>query len=103
MGKGKKPRVALTAMEKMEKKLKEIDPYFVEGVYASNEDELNKKMGVYAKEMTSVENARDEDPDIKAKKEELRVLGSTYSEPLAAIKMKRKFIYKVLGDRGKLP
>ena len=53
MGKGKKPRVALTAMEKMEKKLKEIDPYFVEGVYASNEDELNKKMGVYAKEMTS--------------------------------------------------
>ena len=99
----KQRRGPLTAIEKMEKKLKEIDPDFLGSVHSSKTEDLEKRMLGYAKDMTGIENARDEDPDIKAKKEELKVLNSTYGDPLNAIKLKRKYIYKILGDRGKLP
>lgn len=103
MGSKKQRRGPLTAIEKMEKKLKEIDPNFLASVYSAKDAELETRMAGYAKDMTGIENARDEDPDIKSKKEELKVMNQTYSEPLNAIKLKRKYIYKILGDRGKLP
>lgn len=92
-----------TPFEKMVAKLKEIDPYFVESVYSSKDDDLFSKFGSLAKSMTEVENARDNDVDLKTKKEELKVLNETYTEPLKAIKLKRKFIYKILEERGKVP
>lgn len=102
-----KPRKANSApktpFEKMVAKLKEVDPYFVESIYASKDEDLNAKFGSLAKQMTEVENARENDEDLKTKKEELKVLNETYTEPLKAIKLKRKFIYKVLEERGKVP
>lgn len=102
-----KPRKAnsgpKTPFEKMVAKLKEIDPYFVESIYSSKEEDLNSKFGSLAKHMTEIENARDNDEDLKAKKEELKILNESYTEPLKAIKLKRKFIYKVLEERGKAP
>lgn len=102
-----KPRKANSApktpFEKMVAKLKEVDPYFVESVYSAKDEDLYSKFGTLAKNMTEIENARDNDEDLKVKKEELKVLNETYTEPLKAIKLKRKFIYKVLEERGKVP
>jgi hypothetical protein len=103
MGRKKGSSAPKTPFEKLVAKLKEVDPYFVESIYSSKDEDLNSKFGSLAKQMTEIENARDNDDDLKAKKEELKVLNETYTEPLKAIKMKRKFIYKVLEERGKVP
>lgn len=92
-----------TPHEKMIAKLKEIDPYFVDSIYSAKDDDLNGKMATIAKQQTEVEAAQSADEDLKKKKEELKTLNETYSVPLNALKLKRKFIYSVLKERGKAP
>lgn len=84
-------------------KVKEIDPYFIEEVYKATDDNLNSRLSTIAKEMTTHENARDNDPDLKKMREQLKSAGETYSKPLNALKLKRKLIYKILEERGKVP
>lgn len=84
-------------------KVKEIDPYFVQEVYSATDDNLDERLSTIAKEMTTNENKRDEDEDIKKLREQLKVANETYSRPLTALKLKRKLIYKILEERGKVP
>lgn len=84
-------------------KVKEIDPYFIEEVYKDTDNKLNDRLSTIAKEMTTQEDARDADPDLKSLREQLKTAGETYSKPLNALKLKRKLIYKILVERGKAP
>lgn len=84
-------------------KVNEIDPHFANEIFAMKEEDLMTKLANMAKEQTTIENARDADEDIKALREQLKVAGETYREPLNALKLKRKLIYKVLEDRGRAP
>jgi DUF438 domain-containing protein len=84
-------------------KVNEIDPYFVQEVYSATEVNLDARLATIAKEMTTSENARDADEDIKTHREQLKVMNETYTKPLTALKLKRKLIYKILEERGKVP
>jgi hypothetical protein len=84
-------------------KVKEIDPTFVDEVYMSTDDKLDARLSQIAKDMTTFENQRDADMDIKSLKEQLKTANETYSLPLNALKLKRKLVYKILEERGKAP
>ena len=84
-------------------KVNELDPIFASEIYASKDEDLMGRMAKIGKEQTTVEDARDEDVDLASLREQLKVAGETYSEPLKALKLKRKLIYKILKDRGKAP
>jgi polysaccharide deacetylase 2 family uncharacterized protein YibQ len=92
-----------TPMQKLMAKLKDIDPYFIDSVLASKDDELTLKLAEIAKNQTQIENAQSEDEDVKKLKEQLKVANESYTIPLNALKLKRKFIYKILEERGKVP
>lgn len=82
-------------------KVKDIDPTFIEEVYVLSEDQLKAKLVGMLKEQTDLETAKDSDTDLKQKQEAARVAGETYSVPFKAIKLKRRMIFQVLGERGK--
>jgi ABC-type Fe3+-hydroxamate transport system substrate-binding protein len=84
-------------------KVKALDPDFVETIYSATDEKLNEKLAGLAKTATTFENARDNDHDLKSLREQLKEAGKTYSEPLTACKLKRKLIYKILEERGKVP
>ena len=99
MGKGKGRKGPPTLFDKV----KAIDPYFCEEVYAMVDDRLNAKLAELAKTVTVNENERDKDEDIKKLRAQLTEANKTYSVPLTACKLKRKLIYKILEERGKVP
>jgi hypothetical protein len=99
MAKKKTPKGPKTLYDKV----KEIDPVFIEEVYKATDLNLNERLSVVAKEMTRWENELSEDMDIKSLQEQLKTARETYTKPLNALKLKRKLVYKILGERGKLP
>lgn len=103
MAKPKRSSGPKTPLEKLMAKLKELDPYFIDSALSSKDEELTSKLAEIAKNQTQIENAQSEDEDIKRMKEELKVANESYTIPLNALKLKRKFIYKILEDRGKAP
>jgi hypothetical protein len=84
-------------------KVKEADPYFVQEVYSMTDEKLDEKLSEMAKQVTQNENARDADDDIKKLREQLKTANQTYSVPINTLKLKRKLIYKILEERGKVP
>jgi hypothetical protein len=84
-------------------KVKDIDPYFAEEAYSATDEKLNEKMAGFSKTLTEIEEARDMDESLKQLREQLKVAGQTYSEPIKGIKLKRKLVYKILKERGKVP
>jgi FtsZ-binding cell division protein ZapB len=93
----KAPRKAKTLWDKVN----EVDPIFASEVHTLKEEELNMKLATYSKQQTEIEDARENDDDLKSKKEQVKVAGETYGEPLKALRLKRKLVYKVLQERGK--
>lgn len=81
-------------------KVNEVDPSFAEEVYALREDQLKEKLVTMARHDTEVEEARKNDTDLQSLREQVKVAGQTYSEPLKANKLKRKLIFEVLSTRG---
>ena len=45
----------------------------------------------------------EKDQDLKSLREQAKQAAKTYTEPLAALKLKRKLVYKILEERGKAP
>jgi hypothetical protein len=84
-------------------KIKEVDPYFCEEMYSATDEKLLERLSQIAKDTTSNEIARDADIDLLRLKEQVKVAGETYSIPLKALKMKRRFVYDILKERGKAP
>lgn len=99
----KQPRKTKTPREKLETKLKEADPYFIEAIYLSDDDTLVAKLADIAKHTTQIENSQAADPDLSEAKEKVKVLNESYTIPLNTLKLKRKFIYALLEERGKAP
>lgn len=82
-------------------KVNDLDPTFASEVYTLKEDQLNGKLAEMAKNQTEIEDAREADVDLKSLKEQAKVANETYSEPLKAMRLKRKLITKILQERGK--
>lgn len=96
MAKKKKPKGPKT----LEEKVKDVDEYFVEETRLSTSDQIKErlvKLDRYEDELLAI---RDEDEDLKIKRDAARIAGETYSIPLKAIKLKRAFSLKVLSEKG---
>jgi hypothetical protein len=82
-------------------KVNDLDPTFASEVYLLKEEQLNGKLAEMAKHQTEIEDAREADIDLASLKEQAKVANESYSEPLKAMRLKRKLITKVLQERGK--
>ena len=93
----KKGKTAKTLFDKV----KELDPTFIEEVYSQSGDALKDRVLALTREEQEIETAKQADSSIPAIKEELKAANETYSIPLKAIKMKRRLIMEILGEKGK--
>ena len=82
-------------------KVKDLDPNFIDEVYTQSPDQLKDRVLQLSKDEEEIELARSNDSEIPVLKEQLKTAGETYGLPLKAIKMKRKLIIEILGERGK--
>lgn len=82
-------------------KVNDVDPTFASEVHLLKDSELNDKLATMAKHQTEIEDAREKDVDLASLREQVKVANETYSEPLKAMRLKRKLIYQILQERGK--
>jgi hypothetical protein len=83
-----------------EGKLKNIDPNFLDEVMGMSSDELKSRIVLIAKHVEEIKTAKEQDDDLKRMKEQVKVAGETYSEPLKAASLKTKFIIELLLAKG---
>lgn len=84
-------------------KIKEIDAEFPEGLISATDDVLNQKLAGLAKEQTAIEEERAADTDLKSLQEQAKHAASGYNERTQAVKLKRRYVYGILKERGKAP
>ena len=84
-------------------KVKEVDETFAQEVYGATDDNLKSRLSTICIQMTLNENEMEKDQDLKSLREQAKQAAKTYTEPLAALKLKRKLVYKILEERGKAP
>jgi hypothetical protein len=84
-------------------KVKEVDETFAQEVYSATDDNLKSRLSTICIQMTLNENEMEKDQDLKSLREQAKQAAKTYTEPLAALKLKRKLVYKILEERGKAP
>lgn len=81
-------------------KLKNIDPNFLDEVASMTTDDLKSRVVLIAKHAEEIKEAREKDDDLKRLKEQVKVAGETYSEPLKAAALKTKYIIELLVSKG---
>ena len=81
-------------------KLHKVDPHFVEEVEALQSEGLNSKLAALAKYQQEVIDAQKNDPDIEKHAELLKNAKETYTTPLKASRLKIKFVYDLLKEKG---
>lgn len=84
-------------------KIKEIDAEFPEGLISATDEVLNTKLAELAKQQTSIEEERAADTDLKSLQEQAKHAASGYNERTQACKLKRRYVYGILKERGKAP
>ena len=99
MAKRKAPKGPKTLFDKV----KEVDEYFVQEVYTLSDDQLRQKLSDISIQTSYEESNRDKDDDLKQKQEVAKEAGKKYSEPINALKLKRKMVFQILSERGKAP
>jgi hypothetical protein len=92
-----KPKKTKTLFDKVN----EVDSTFAEEAYSLTEDQLKDKLVLMAKYDTEIEQAKKDDTDLAALREQLGVANETYSGPLKANRLKRRFVFEILANRGK--
>lgn len=84
-------------------KIKAIDSEFPEGLVSATDEVLNGKLSDLAKQQTQVEEERALDTDLKSLQEQAKHAASGYNERTNACKLKRRYVYGILKERGKAP
>jgi len=84
----------------LEEKVSDFDPYFVEEIRSSTGELIKEKLINLDKHESEINEAKENDEDLKTKREALKFANQTYSEPLSAIKLKRAFALQVLKEKG---
>ena len=84
----------------LEEKVHKLDPDFVSEIRSGTTEQAKSKLFRLDKYETELLDAKDDDQDLKSKREALSVANQTYSIPLKAIKLKRAFALKVLAEKG---
>ena len=84
----------------LQDKVNDLDPYFVEEVYAGNPEQLRKRIIELDRYEQELAKAKEDDMDLLSKREALKVANQTYSVPLSGIKLKRAFLLEILDQKG---
>jgi hypothetical protein len=84
-------------------KVHDFDENFAVAVNTMTDDALKQVLVEMANNDDRIEKARENDDDLKSKKEEAKVAGETYSIPLKQNRLRRKLALDILVGRGKLP
>ena len=82
----------------LDEKMFALDPYFVEEVGSMDFTRMTVKIADLARNREVIEEAKKEDIDLQALRDQLKVMNETYSEPLKAIKMKIQYLVKKMSD-----
>lgn len=83
-------------------KVNKVDPEFASSVHTMTDDELKNKLMHLNKYESEMEDAKQNDQELREAKERVKVAMESYREPLKASKLKRKFILQILSERGKV-
>jgi len=97
MAKGKKERQPQTLRGKLHK----VDPFFVEEVESMDAEKLDTRLANLAKYQQEVMDAQSNDIDIQRHTEMLKNARETYTTPMKASRLKMKFVYELLKEKGK--
>ena len=83
-------------------KVKDKDATFASQVYSMTDEALKAKIISCEEQVETVEEAKENDADMKETKEKLNTMNESYSEPLKTLKLKKRLIMQILKERGKL-
>lgn len=85
----------------LEEKVNDVDEYFAEEIRSATPEFIKEKLFKMDEYEVQLSKAKEEDEDLKMKRDALKVANQTYSVPLKAIKLKREFALQVLKEKGK--
>lgn len=83
-----------------EQKVRDLDKHFVEEVLVMSPEALGDKLISLTKYGIELTEEKENDDDLKMKREALAEAGKIYSEGLRAIKLKQKYIFNLLSNQG---
>jgi len=86
--------------DKLEKKLKEKDPLFLDEIAGLSRDQLNNRLLGLAKGRQDILQAREEDQDLAQAKDTVKELSAPYSESLKSTDLKMRYIAQVIKEKG---
>ena len=87
-----------SSKDSFETKVRDLDPYFVDEVLSASPEQLKSKLVEITKYALALQEERDNDEDLKNKKEIAKEAGAVYAEGLKAAKMKSKYIVNLLNN-----
>lgn len=82
-------------------KFEDIDEEFKDSVAAMDEAEIRDQIAKISLTQVAIMEAKDQDADLKMKKEQASEAGAVYREATKMNKLKIEFARRVLGDKGK--
>lgn len=83
-------------------KFKNLDSDFKDAVAAESEDALRKRITDLCSQAEALDQAKKDDEDLISKKETYDTAVAPYKEQQKDIKLRIKFILRVLSDQGKV-
>jgi hypothetical protein len=84
----------------LEEKIQEEMPEFAGEVAACSVDQLNARLAQLAKDAEVNEQAKEDDEDLEKAKAEASELGAPYRDAKKAIRLRSRYIIKLIGEKG---
>jgi len=86
----------------LEEKISDLDQFFIESVEGLQGEALKKKLFELDKYEGDLMSQKEDDEDLKEKQAIAKEANAIYSEGFKAIKLKRKFLLRMLTDQGQI-
>lgn len=89
-----------TLETKLEKKLKNKDPMFLDEIAGLSTDQLNNRLLSLAKNRQETIKAKEEDQDLAEAQATVKDLSAPYKETLSAVDLKMRYIAELIKAKG---
>ena len=87
-------------MNKLEKKLKEKQPTFLDELAGLNVKQLEERLLNLAKGRQDILNAQEQDEQLKQAKEAVKELQAPYRESLSLTDLKMRYVAELIKEKG---
>lgn len=85
----------------IEQKIKEDHPEFFDACQTLTESDIDARLAQMAKDSEAVSEAAANDKELKETKDKASYLGAPYREAKNVLKLKLRYLVKLLKDRGR--